>query len=188
MKAVVMEGPKLPLEVRDMPVPGVGPRDVLIKVMACGVSRSDWHIWQGDWAWIGLKPPMPAILRHEQAGIVEQVGADVRLIKPGMRVLTPFHNGCGACRFCNSGDSNLCERAGPAHGRIRAVRRHRWRRFQRGPAARRGVVRGRRGNGLPLHDGLSRRGRPRRRPLAGGRSVGRQRTQCIVGRHELLAF
>ncbi|MCL4242127.1 MAG: alcohol dehydrogenase catalytic domain-containing protein [Dehalococcoidia bacterium] len=116
MKAVVMEGPKLPLEVRDMPVPEVGPRDVLIKVMACGVCRSDWHIWQGDWAWIGLKPPMPAILGHEQAGIVEQVGADVRLIKPGMRVLTPFHNGCGACRFCNSGDSNLCERAGRRTG------------------------------------------------------------------------
>ncbi|MCC6961561.1 MAG: alcohol dehydrogenase catalytic domain-containing protein [Dehalococcoidia bacterium] len=116
MKAVVMDGVKAPLVVRDVPVPEVGPRDALIKVMACGVCRSDWHLWQGDWSWVGLSLPMPAILGHEQAGVVEKVGAEVHLIKPGMRVLTPFHNGCGACSYCVSGDSNLCERAGRRTG------------------------------------------------------------------------
>ena len=116
MKAAVVEALQQPLVVRDFPEPKLGPADALLRLEACGVCRSDWHIWQGDLAWVGLKLPLPAVLGHEQAGVVEQVGAEVRRITPGMRVLTPFHNGCGACRYCVAGSSNLCERPGQRTG------------------------------------------------------------------------
>jgi propanol-preferring alcohol dehydrogenase len=116
MKAAVVEALQKPLVVRDMPNPEVGPKDALIRLEACGVCRSDWHIWQGDLSWVGLRLPLPAVLGHEQAGVVEEVGAEVRQITPGMRVLTPFHNGCGACRYCVAGASNLCDAPGRRTG------------------------------------------------------------------------
>ncbi|MBI2764814.1 MAG: zinc-binding dehydrogenase [Chloroflexi bacterium] len=116
MKAAVVEELKKPLVVRDFPQPEVGPRDALIRVESCGVCRSDWHIWQGDLSWVGLVLPLPAVLGHEQAGVVEEVGPEVRLITPGMRVVTPFHNGCGACRYCVAGLSNLCDAPGRRTG------------------------------------------------------------------------
>lgn len=116
MKAVVMEGVKTPLVVRDFPDPEIGPRDALMKVEACGVCRSDWHIWQGDLSWAGLTFDKPQVLGHEQAGVIAEVGSQVEHIKPGMRVLTPFHNGCGSCRMCQAGRSNICERGGRRTG------------------------------------------------------------------------
>jgi propanol-preferring alcohol dehydrogenase len=112
MRAAIVQELKKPLVIGDFPVPEVGPKDALIRVEACGVCRSDWHIWQGDLSWAGLYLQVPAVLGHEQAGTVEKVGSDVQLIKPGMRVLTPFHNGCGSCRYCVDGLSNLCDRPG----------------------------------------------------------------------------
>ncbi len=108
MKAAVIEELMMPLVVRDFPKPEVGPNEALLRLEACGVCRSDWHIWQGELSWMGIKPPLPAVLGHEQAGVIEEVGPGVKLIAPGMRVLTPFHNGCGTCRYCASGKSNLC--------------------------------------------------------------------------------
>jgi propanol-preferring alcohol dehydrogenase len=116
MKAVVMEGVKTPLVVRDFPDPEIGPRDALMKVEACGVCRSDWHIWQGDLSWAGLTFDEPRVLGHEQAGVIVEVGSQVEQIKAGMRVLTPFHNGCGTCRMCQAGRSNICERGGRRTG------------------------------------------------------------------------
>jgi propanol-preferring alcohol dehydrogenase len=117
MKAVVLEEFKKPLGVRDVPTPDVGPTDVLIRVEACGVCRSDWHIWQGDLSWTRTRPmQLPTVLGHEQAGVVMEVGSEVRVIKPGMRVLTPFHNSCGACRYCVAGHSNTCEVLGRRTG------------------------------------------------------------------------
>jgi D-arabinose 1-dehydrogenase-like Zn-dependent alcohol dehydrogenase len=116
MKAAVMEAVKEPLVVRDFADPEIGPKEALIKVEACGVCRSDWHIWQGDLTWAGVQVALPTVLGHEQAGIVEAVGADVQLIKPGMRVLTPFHNGCGTCRYCRAGQSNVCDSGGGRTG------------------------------------------------------------------------
>ena len=68
MKAVVMEGVKQPLTVRDFPEPEPGPRDALVRVEACGVCRSDWHLWQGDLSWVGFELPSPVVLGHEWAG------------------------------------------------------------------------------------------------------------------------
>lgn len=116
MKAVVMEGVKAPMVVRDYPDPEIGPKDALMKVEACGVCRSDWHIWQGDLSWAGLRFDGPRVLGHEQAGVIEQVGAQVEHIEPGMRVLSPFHNGCGSCRYCLAGRSNICASGGRRTG------------------------------------------------------------------------
>ena len=57
--------------------PEVGPDDVLVKIKANGICRSDWHLWQGHWDWMGFSPPLPAVLGHESAGIVEEVGSNV---------------------------------------------------------------------------------------------------------------
>ena len=116
MKAAVMEATAEPIVVREFDDPEIGPADALIRVEACGVCRSDWHIWQGDLSWVGFAVPTPSVLGHEWAGIVEAVGSDVQNIRPGMRVLTPFHNGCGNCRYCVAGKSNLCDNNGAGMG------------------------------------------------------------------------
>ncbi len=116
MKAAVMEAVKEPLVVREFADPEIGPKEALIKVEACGVCRSDWHIWQGELTWAGVRPPLPTVLGHEQAGVVEAVGAEVQQIRPGMRVLTPFHNGCGTCQYCIAGQYNVCDSGGGRTG------------------------------------------------------------------------
>ena len=68
MKAVVMEGVRQPLVVREFPDPVIGPKDALVRVEACGVCRSDWHLWQGDLSWVGFELPIPCVLGHEWAG------------------------------------------------------------------------------------------------------------------------
>ena len=116
MKAVVMEGVAAPLVVKDFPEPEFGPKDAIVKVEACGVCRSDWHLWQGDLSWVGFQLPLPTVLGHEYAGVVQQVGSEVQNIKPGQRVLTPFHNGCGTCADCMNGQSNVCDNNAGAFG------------------------------------------------------------------------
>ena len=90
MQAALMVERAQPLEIREHDVPQIGRRDALIRVEACGICRTDWHLWQGDWTWIGMELPLPAVLGHEFAGVVESVGTDVQEIHPGMRVLPPF--------------------------------------------------------------------------------------------------
>jgi propanol-preferring alcohol dehydrogenase len=111
-----MEAVGKPMVVRDFPDPEIGPRDALIKVEACGICRSDWHLWQGDLSWAGMVLPTPTVLGHEQAGIVQEVGSEVKHISPGMRVLTPFHSGCGTCADCLDGQSNICSNGGGRTG------------------------------------------------------------------------
>jgi NDMA-dependent alcohol dehydrogenase len=79
--------------------------EVLIKLAASGMCHSDAHVDTGDipldWA--------PIIGGHEGAGVVEEVGPGVRDLKPGDHVITTFLPSCGHCRFCVSGESNLCD-------------------------------------------------------------------------------
>lgn len=113
MRAAVVEAFKEPLNVRtDWPDPEIGPDDVLVKVRANGICRSDWHLWQGHWDWLGFSPPLPVVLGHESAGVVAEVGANVKRFKEGDRVVYPFGQACGGCPTCAEGYQNLCENLG----------------------------------------------------------------------------
>jgi D-arabinose 1-dehydrogenase-like Zn-dependent alcohol dehydrogenase len=112
MKAMVMEEVGKPMVVKDWPEPKCPADGAIVRVEASGICRSDWHLWQGDWGWIGFRPRMPAILGHEFAGVIEEVGKDVKSLKPGTRVVVPLSQGCGVCADCRTGYSNHCLGAG----------------------------------------------------------------------------
>ena len=78
MKAAVLVKHRNPLKIDDLPNPTPGPDDVILKVEACGICRSDWHAWQGDWSWIGISPDLPIVPGHEIGGVVEEVGSNVK--------------------------------------------------------------------------------------------------------------
>ncbi len=112
MKAAVLVEFNAPLQLREVPEPPCGPRDAVVRVEACGVCRSDWHVWRGDWSWVGVRPALPRVLGHEFAGVVEQVGDAVEGFRPGDRVTAPFRIACGRCELCRGGRSNLCRQRG----------------------------------------------------------------------------
>ena len=114
MKAAVVTRFREPLEIHDLTDPRPGPSEAVVRVEACGICRSDWHLWQGDWNWVGIELSLPHVLGHEFGGVVEATGTDVRHFKPGDRVTVPFHMACGHCEYCYTGRSNLCL----AHGAI----------------------------------------------------------------------
>ncbi|MBL4757061.1 MAG: zinc-dependent alcohol dehydrogenase family protein [Rhizobiales bacterium] len=78
---------------------------VVMKVMANGVCRSDWHAWMGHDPDIKSLPHVPG---HECAGIIEAVGPEVRNWKPGMRAIIPVVSGCGHCGYCLDGQHQVC--------------------------------------------------------------------------------
>ncbi len=108
MKAVVKYalGPGN-IELREVPEPTPGPRDVKVEVKAAGVCGSDVHLWHGE---IGLAVRTPVIMGHEFSGVVAEVGKDVTRWKPGDRVTceTARHV-CGICTICRTGNYNICE-------------------------------------------------------------------------------
>lgn len=108
MKAALIEELKKPLVVRNVPDPKCAPDGALVKVAAEGICRSDWHIWQGDWGWIGIAPTLPFIMGHEFCGVIEETGNEIKKFKRGDRVVIPFSQGCGACEYCINGFSNIC--------------------------------------------------------------------------------
>lgn len=106
MKAAVLPDYHQPLEIRDVPVPSIGPLDVLIKVHACGVCGSDVHLVNQQFEGMSTVPVIPG---HEVAGVIEQVGELVTYLKRGDRVGVPWAQGtCGHCRYCVRGESILC--------------------------------------------------------------------------------
>lgn len=111
MRAVQAEGFRKPMEVREIAVPEIGENDVLVRVVASGVCRTDWHVWNEDWTWAGLELPLPITLGHEIGGVLERVGANVPNLKPGMKVCVPFNFADGVCQYCRKGRQNLCENA-----------------------------------------------------------------------------
>ncbi|MBB3971844.1 alcohol dehydrogenase catalytic domain-containing protein [Hansschlegelia beijingensis] len=102
------------MEVKNIPIPNIGDDDILVRPSASGICRTDWHVWNGDWTWGGLKLPLPIVLGHEIGGVVERVGANVRHLKPGTRVCVPFNYADGDCPYCRKGLQNLCDN--PAWG------------------------------------------------------------------------
>lgn len=109
MKAAVMEQFGKPLNIHDdWSDPECGPRDAIIKVEACGICRSDYTLWNGGLEWMGVVPPLPSVIGHEYAGVVEEVGGEVTRFRKGDRVVSPFCHGCGSCEFCAEGHQNVC--------------------------------------------------------------------------------
>ncbi len=108
MHAMVLAAPGRPLEAREVPRPEAGPGGLLIRVAACAVCRTDLHVVDGD-----LKQPkLPIIPGHEIVGRVEQVGEGVRGFAAGDRVGVPWLGWtCGECRYCRTGQENLCPNA-----------------------------------------------------------------------------
>ena len=105
MKAVLYEAFSEPPRIVNVPDPKPELHGVIVKVMATGVCRSDWH------GWVGHDPDirLPHVPGHELAGIVEAVGKDVTQWKKGDRVTVPFVGGCGACPQCHSGNHQVCD-------------------------------------------------------------------------------
>ena len=100
-----VHAPREPLALDDVPVPQPGPGRVLVKVLACGVCRTDLHVADGDLT----DCRYPVTPGHEIVGRVEQGG---RRFAPGARVGIPWLGWtCGECEFCRSGRENLCARA-----------------------------------------------------------------------------
>ncbi len=106
MKAAVYEKFAHPLTIQTVPDPVPTADGVVIRVEATGICRSDWHGWMGNDADIDL----PHVPGHELAGVVEAVGRDVGLWRPGDRVTVPFVCGCGSCPQCTSGNHQVCDR------------------------------------------------------------------------------
>lgn len=108
MRAMVLEKPGLPLRLEQVEVPRPQAGQVLIRVEACGVCRTDLHILDGE-----LKEPkLPLILGHQIVGRVVETGPEVERFEVGDRVGVPWLGWtCGRCRYCLEGRENLCERA-----------------------------------------------------------------------------
>ena len=104
MEALVLEEAR-GLHLRNVPRPVLGPHDVLIQVKACGICGSDVHGYDGS---TGRRIP-PLIMGHEAAGVITEVGSAVGSFAPGGRVTFDSTVSCGDCRFCRTGDVNLCE-------------------------------------------------------------------------------
>ncbi|MFB6353301.1 MAG: zinc-dependent alcohol dehydrogenase family protein [Halobacteriales archaeon] len=109
MRAAVLTAYQEPLEIQDVERPEPDADGVVARVDACGVCRSDWHGWQGNWEWFDYKPPLGHILGHEPAGTVIEVGEDVESVDVGDAVAIPFNFACGTCHECRMGYENLCE-------------------------------------------------------------------------------
>ena len=107
MKAGVLYEAKQPVVIEELDLAEPAPGEVLVKMMASGVCHSDWHVVKGEW-----NPPLPMVLGHEGAGIVEAVGPNVKSTEVGDHVVLSWRPSCGICEVCQRGWPNLCE-AGP---------------------------------------------------------------------------
>jgi propanol-preferring alcohol dehydrogenase len=108
MRAAVLDSPRHPLAVRDVPEPEPARGQLLVRVSACGVCRTDLHVVDGELA----GPKLPLIPGHQIVGVVEGVGEGVEGFSIGDRVGIPWLGWtCGECAFCASGRENLCRRA-----------------------------------------------------------------------------
>jgi Zn-dependent alcohol dehydrogenase len=104
-RAAILEEVNAPLKVEEVELDDPGDEEVLVRLVATGVCHSDIHVIKGDMA-----VPLPVVLGHEGAGIVEKVGRKVTEVKPGDRVICSVTSYCGKCRSCLVGMPYTCER------------------------------------------------------------------------------
>ncbi len=106
MRAMVLEQPKHGLLERSLPIPRPGPHQVLLRVLACGVCRTDLHIADGELT----DPSLPLILGHEIVGEVVRIGRAVQGMAVGERMGVPWlASTCGHCPYCRMDRENLCD-------------------------------------------------------------------------------
>jgi len=105
MKSIRMIEAGKPLELRDIPIPDINEKDVLVRVRAAGICHSDTHYRAGRSA-MGF---LPITLGHEVAGVVDKVGGQVMNVKVGDRVCLHYNLTCGDCYSCSSGDEQFCD-------------------------------------------------------------------------------
>ncbi len=105
VKAAIFREFQGPITIEEVPDPVVDDEGVVIEVKANGICRSDWHAWMGH----DTDVKLPHVPGHELAGVVAQIGKDVRKWKPGARVTVPFAVGCGHCPQCLSGNQQICD-------------------------------------------------------------------------------
>ena len=104
MKAAVLYEPGTPLRIEEVRLAEPRAGEVRVRVVAAGVCHSDYHFMSGE-----LSTPMPVVLGHEGAGIVESVGPGVTNVKPGDAVVLLWRASCGSCAYCVSGHPALCD-------------------------------------------------------------------------------
>lgn len=108
MRAMLLEKPGAPLKLVMRPIPKPGPTQVLVKIIACGICRTDLHVVDGELP----NPRLPLVPGHEIIGTVMRTGANVFGIRPGDKVGIPWLGyTCGTCRYCRRHQENLCEHA-----------------------------------------------------------------------------
>jgi propanol-preferring alcohol dehydrogenase len=105
---MVLDAPREPLRERRVPTPRLGYGQLLIRVRACGVCRTDLHVCDGEL----IEPKLPLILGHQIVGTVEAIADGIEGFTEGQRVGIPWlGRACGDCRYCLSDRENLCDRA-----------------------------------------------------------------------------
>jgi S-(hydroxymethyl)glutathione dehydrogenase / alcohol dehydrogenase len=104
MKAAVMRAVGAPLGIEEIDIDAPRPHEVLVRTVAVGVCHSDLHVLEGS-----LPNPVPTVLGHEPAGVVERVGSEVRHVAPGDHVIGCLSAFCGTCEYCIAGRTNLCD-------------------------------------------------------------------------------
>ncbi len=113
IKAAVLYEPFKPLSVEELTLDGPRHHEVLVKLAASGVCRTDWHYLHGE-----SEHPLPVVLGHEGAGIVEEVGPEVTYAKPGDHVVLSVIPSCGHCSYCTRGKYHLCEVTSKLRGHL----------------------------------------------------------------------
>jgi S-(hydroxymethyl)glutathione dehydrogenase / alcohol dehydrogenase len=103
-RAAVLHQVDTPLRVQEVEMAALRPGDVLVRVRASGLCHTDLEVMQGSLAY-----PLPIVLGHEGAGIVEAVGSDVASVKPGDHVICSWNPSCGRCFYCDRDQPILCE-------------------------------------------------------------------------------
>ncbi|MGH8672485.1 MAG: zinc-dependent alcohol dehydrogenase family protein [Burkholderiales bacterium] len=108
MRAMLLDAPHRPLRAATLPIPTPGPHQVLLRVHACGVCRTDLHVVDGELE----SPKLPLIPGHEIVGCVVASGGAVEGIERGQRIgVTWLGHSCGRCGYCTRGRENLCDAA-----------------------------------------------------------------------------
>ncbi len=104
IKAAVLYEPNTPLVIETVDLDEPKDEEVLVRIVSAGVCYSDYHVMKGEWT-----KPMPMVLGHEAAGIVEKTGANVTRVMPGDHVILNFRANCGTCRYCVIGRPVVCD-------------------------------------------------------------------------------